>query len=97
MLVTTEHGSGTPSAGRASSVFQQFAGKGGQRRFLHEPTILHTRRKGQLDGGTAATVMHLISELVHPQGVTAVVAAHDPLLIERADRVLTLHDERMQP
>lgn len=47
---------------------------------------------GQLDSGTAANVMDLIGELVHHQGVAAIVSTHDPLLVARADIVLELHD-----
>jgi putative ABC transport system ATP-binding protein len=57
--------------------------------------LLADEPTGQLDSGTAATAMDLISELVHSQGVAAVVATHDPLLIERADRVIELHDGRL--
>ena len=47
-----------------------------------------------LHSGTAATVMDLISELVHARGVAAVVTTHDAALVRRADRVLELHDGR---
>jgi putative ABC transport system ATP-binding protein len=57
--------------------------------------LLADEPTGQLDSGTAATVMDLIGELVHSQGVAAIVATHDPLLIERADRVIELHDGRI--
>ena len=50
----------------------------------------------QLDSGTGATVMDLIGEVVHSRGVAAVVATHDPLLIQRADRVIELHDGRVR-
>ncbi|SFS13277.1 putative ABC transport system ATP-binding protein [Microbacterium sp. cf046] len=50
---------------------------------------------GQLDSRTAATVMDLIGELVHTQGIAAVVSTHDPLLVQRADRVIELHDGRI--
>ena len=50
---------------------------------------------GQLDSRTAATVMDLIGELVHAQGLAAVVSTHDPLLVQRADRVIELHDGRI--
>jgi len=50
---------------------------------------------GQLDSRTAATVMDLIGELVHAQGIAAVVSTHDPLLVQRADRVIELHDGRI--
>jgi putative ABC transport system ATP-binding protein len=51
---------------------------------------------GQLDSRTAATVMDLISDLVHSQGLAAVVSTHDPLLVQRADRVIELHSGRIQ-
>lgn len=47
---------------------------------------------GQLDSRTAATVMDLIGDLVHTQGLAAIVSTHDPLLVQRADRVIELHD-----
>jgi putative ABC transport system ATP-binding protein len=50
---------------------------------------------GQLDSRTAATVMDLIGDLVHTQGLAAVVSTHDPLLVQRADRVIELHDGRV--
>jgi putative ABC transport system ATP-binding protein len=58
--------------------------------------LLADEPTGQLDSGTGATVMNLIGDLVHSQGVAAVVATHDPLLIERADRVIELHDGRVR-
>jgi putative ABC transport system ATP-binding protein len=50
---------------------------------------------GQLDSRTAGGIMDLIVDLVHRSGVAAVVATHDPLLVARADEVLTLHDGRV--
>jgi len=47
---------------------------------------------GQLDSGNAGIVMDLIQELVHSQGIAAIVATHDPMFVERADRVLHLRD-----
>lgn len=47
---------------------------------------------GQLDSGTGRTIMTLIRALVHSEGVTAIVATHDPVLIDLADRVITLSD-----
>jgi putative ABC transport system ATP-binding protein len=49
----------------------------------------------QLDSRTAATVMDLLARLVHEQGLAAVVSTHDPLLAQRADRLLDLHDGRV--
>lgn len=50
---------------------------------------------GQLDLQTGRTVMDLIRDLVHERGMTAVVATHDPVLMDRADRVLELRDGRL--
>lgn len=49
---------------------------------------------GQLDSDTAATIMDLLARLTHEQGIAAVVSTHDPLLVERADQVVDLHDGR---
>ncbi|MBM7505609.1 ABC transporter ATP-binding protein [Agromyces aurantiacus] len=57
------------------------------------PTVLLADEPtGQLDSGTAATVMGLITDLVHSRRVAAVVTTHDPALVQRADRVVELHD-----
>ncbi|MCD5346333.1 ABC transporter ATP-binding protein [Agromyces sp. S2-1-8] len=56
--------------------------------------LLADEPTGQLDSGTAATVMDLIGELVHARGVAAVVTTHDAALVRRADRVIELHDGR---
>src|SRR5690606_39164489 len=75
----------------------QQQGVGIARALVTAPQILRADEPaGQLDSGTGATVMNLISDLVHSQGVAAVVATHDPLLIERADRVIELHDGRVR-
>jgi ABC-type lipoprotein export system ATPase subunit len=47
---------------------------------------------GQLDSDTAAAIMRLIRAVVRSEGVTALIATHDPQLISLADRVLELHD-----
>jgi ABC-type lipoprotein export system ATPase subunit len=36
--------------------------------------------------------MTLIRALVHSEGVTAIVATHDPVLIDLADRLIELSD-----
>lgn len=65
------------------------------RALVAEPRVLLADEPtGQLDSGTAAVVMELIRDLVHTQRVAAVVTTHDPELIARADRVVTLHDGR---
>ncbi len=57
--------------------------------------LLADEPTGQLDSRTAATVMDLLGELVHTQGLAAIVSTHDPLLVQRADRVIELHDGRV--
>lgn len=57
--------------------------------------LLADEPTGQLDSGTATTVMGLITELVHAKGVAAVVTTHDANLVQRADRVIELHDGRV--
>jgi putative ABC transport system ATP-binding protein len=56
--------------------------------FADEPT-------GQLDSATGSAMMDLFADVVHHQGVAAVVTTHDPILMARADRVIELHDGRM--
>jgi putative ABC transport system ATP-binding protein len=68
------------------------------RALVAEPRVLLADEPtGQLDSGTAAVVMELIRDLVHTQRVAAVVTTHDPELIARADRVVTLHGGRAVP
>ncbi|MFC8923594.1 ABC transporter ATP-binding protein [Cellulosimicrobium sp. NPDC057127] len=66
------------------------------RALVAEPAVLVADEPtGQLDSGTAATVMDLVRDVVHDRGVAAVVSTHDPLLMQRADRVVELHDGRV--
>ncbi|MFI5532685.1 ABC transporter ATP-binding protein [Kitasatospora sp. NPDC051853] len=57
--------------------------------------IIADEPTGQLDSETGLAVMDLLRAVVHSQGVTAVVATHDPTLMSQADRVLELHDGRI--
>ena len=52
---------------------------------------------GQLDSATGKAVMALLLELVHAEGLAAVVATHDPSLVGLADDVLDLRDGRLTP
>jgi putative ABC transport system ATP-binding protein len=54
--------------------------------------LLADEPTGQLDSQTGRTIMTLIRALVRSEGVTALVATHDPVLIDIADRVVTLSD-----
>jgi len=63
------------------------------RALVGDPQILIADEPtGQLDSDTAATIMDLLSELTHQRGIAAVVSTHDPILMERADRLVELHD-----
>ncbi|MDO8144303.1 ABC transporter ATP-binding protein [Isoptericola sp. 178] len=54
--------------------------------------LLADEPTGQLDTATGRRVMDVLAELVHAEGVAAVVTTHDPELVRRADRVVDLHD-----
>ncbi len=47
---------------------------------------------GQLDSQTGRQIMRLLKTVVRAEGITALVATHDPVLIELADRTLRLDD-----
>src|SRR4051812_24357589 len=51
---------------------------------------------GQLDAETGLQVMALLRALVESEGVIAVVATHDPVMMRLADRVLRIADGRLQ-
>jgi putative ABC transport system ATP-binding protein len=50
---------------------------------------------GQLDSANSRTIMETLRALVRAQGVSAVVATHDPLLLDIADAVIELSDGRV--
>ncbi|MBA3618891.1 MAG: ABC transporter ATP-binding protein [Acidothermales bacterium] len=50
---------------------------------------------GQLDSHTGRSVMELLRAVVDGEGVTAVVATHDPVLLGLADRVVELRDGQL--
>ena len=51
---------------------------------------------GQLDAETGLAVLALLRGIVDSEGVTAVVATHDAMLVSLADRVLTIADGRVE-
>jgi putative ABC transport system ATP-binding protein len=57
--------------------------------------LLADEPTGQLDSHTGHDVMVLIREIVRREGTTALVATHDPALIDLADRVIELRDGRI--
>ena len=54
--------------------------------------LLADEPTGQLDSETGQKIMLLIRTVVRAEGVTAVVATHDPIMIDVADRVIELLD-----
>jgi putative ABC transport system ATP-binding protein len=50
---------------------------------------------GQLDSQTGRQIMRLLCTVVRSEGITALVATHDPALIELADSALRLDDGRL--
>jgi putative ABC transport system ATP-binding protein len=50
---------------------------------------------GQLDSETGHTIMNLLRSIVRTEGITAIVATHDPLMLDVADRVIELRDGRI--
>jgi putative ABC transport system ATP-binding protein len=59
--------------------------------------LLADEPTGQLDAETGLAVMALLRAVVESEGVTAVVATHDPVMMALADRVLTIADGRVEP
>jgi putative ABC transport system ATP-binding protein len=50
---------------------------------------------GQLDRGTSRQIMRLLRAVVESEGVTALVATHDPAILDMADSVLHMVDGRI--
>ncbi|MFE9423316.1 ABC transporter ATP-binding protein [Kitasatospora sp. NPDC006697] len=57
--------------------------------------IIADEPTGQLDSETGRAVMQLLRAVVRSEGVTVLVATHDPQLMELADRVVELKDGRI--
>ena len=57
--------------------------------------LLADEPTGQLDSQTGHGIMTLLRRLVRQQGVTAIVATHDPAMLDVADRVIELRDGRI--
>jgi len=57
--------------------------------------LLADEPTGQLDSETGRSIMRLLRSIVDSDRVTAVVATHDPLMLETADRVVELRDGRI--
>ena len=57
--------------------------------------LLADEPTGQLDSETGHHIMLLLQAVVRSERVTAIVATHDPLMLDVADRVVQLHDGRL--
>jgi putative ABC transport system ATP-binding protein len=57
--------------------------------------LLADEPTGQLDSETAKQIMRLLRTVVQSEGVTALVATHDPNLIEIADSVIEVLDGKI--
>jgi len=57
--------------------------------------LLADEPTGQLDQETGKRIMRLLRAVVRSEGLTAMVATHDPVLIDLADEVLQLHDGKI--
>jgi putative ABC transport system ATP-binding protein len=57
--------------------------------------LLADEPTGQLDSQTGHAIMTLLRGLVRSEGVTAIVATHDPAMLDVADRVIELRDGRI--
>jgi putative ABC transport system ATP-binding protein len=57
--------------------------------------LLADEPTGQLDSDTGRGIMTVLRNLVRAEGITALVATHDPSLIDLADEVVELHDGRI--
>jgi putative ABC transport system ATP-binding protein len=57
--------------------------------------LLADEPTGQLDSETGHRIMLLLRSVVRSEGVTALVATHDPLMLDVADEVLELRDGQL--
>lgn len=57
--------------------------------------LLADEPTGQLDSATGRSIMALLRTVARRENVTALIATHDPMLFELADRVLELRDGRI--
>ncbi|HEX5041217.1 MAG TPA: ABC transporter ATP-binding protein [Candidatus Limnocylindria bacterium] len=58
--------------------------------------LLADEPTGQLDSTTGHAIMATLRQVVRAEGVTAIVATHDPALLDLADRILEIQDGRIR-
>jgi putative ABC transport system ATP-binding protein len=67
------------------------------RALVHRPTaVLADEPTGNLDSDNARRVFDLLAELGRADGAAIVISTHDPVLVERAPRVVRLRDGRIE-
>jgi predicted ABC-type transport system involved in lysophospholipase L1 biosynthesis ATPase subunit len=59
------------------------------------PILLADEITGELDSHSAADLLDLIQEIHASEGMTIVLATHDPSVAARADRIVELRDGRI--
>ena len=57
--------------------------------------LLADEPTGQLDSETGHRIMLVLRSVVRAEGITAIVATHDPMMLDVADRVVELRDGRL--
>jgi putative ABC transport system ATP-binding protein len=63
------------------------------RAIVSEPAVvLADEPTANLDQATGAALMDLMRELNHERGITFIFSTHDPMVLDRADRVVRLMD-----
>ena len=62
------------------------------RAIVSEPVVQAVEPTANLDQATGAALMDLMRELNRERGITFIFSSHDPMVLERADRVVRLID-----
>jgi putative ABC transport system ATP-binding protein len=57
--------------------------------------ILADEPTANLDSETGSELLDMMRELNRRKGMTFLFSTHDPMVVDRADRVITLHDGRV--
>ena len=63
----------------------------------HPAVIFADEPTASLDSRTADTILDLMKQLNKERGVAFVLSTHDPRVVERAARVIALHDGAIEP
>jgi putative ABC transport system ATP-binding protein len=63
----------------------------------HPAVIFADEPTASLDSRTADTILDLMKQLNKERGVAFVLSTHDPRVVERAVRVIALHDGAIEP